>query len=169
MEEKQYLSELQEMVQLQERIEIISGVLSMQILREMSGELWYFNMKAGSMWKVKFLKRTFAIHVYNPADLKKPHGESNAGVRNLEAPQHRNRSAVLAEGSAHLLFRMPFKTGAGMFPTIDLYDFDIKGYKKSDMFRVRFEPPAVGPIYLKTSQARIFRIPNLEYKDPSRL
>ena len=169
-DDKQYLNSLLEATQpLEERIEIFSGVLSMQILREASGELWYFNVKAGNIFKTKWLKRTFVVHVYNPRDLKKkPSGVSMAGVRNLEEPRVKTTADVLAEGSAHVLARHPLKSGRWI-PTMDIYDFNIKGYSPKDIFRCRYETPVVGvgsyAVVRGTSRARIYRIPNLEHKD----
>jgi hypothetical protein len=175
MDDKQYLKTLLEVNQpLNERIEIFSGVVDMQILREASGELWYFNIKAGNFLKVKWVKKAFVVHVYNPKDLKRANnGESFAGVRNMEQPRFKTTADVLAEGSAHVLSRMPWKTGRWM-PTIDLFDFNIKGYNKKDIFRVRFENPVVSAsaavtIMRNTSRARIYRIPNLEHRDSKAL
>lgn len=173
LDDKVYLQELKEAQQLQERIELFSGVLEMQILREASGELWYFNIKAGNFLKVKWLKRAFVVHVYNPRDLKRANnGESFAGVRNMEEPRFKTTADVLAEGTAHVLSRMPWKTGRWI-PTMDMYDFKIKGYKPKDIFRIRYENPlvpnAVVTTVRNTSRARIYRIPNLEHRDSKAL
>jgi hypothetical protein len=161
---------------IQERIQIFSGKMSMQILNEQSGELWYCNLKAGKWYKVNWLKRFFVVHIHNPRDLKRK-GDSFGTVRNAESTRYKSKSDTIAEGTVEVLARMPWKTGRWM-PTMDLHNFHIKGYKKTDMFRVRYQPNvsmvaatagSVGGAFREESRARIYRIPNLESKDDKAL
>jgi len=143
IDDKQYLKALLESNQpLDERLEIISGVVSLQILREGTKEMWFCNIGVKKFLKPKWFKRSLAVLVHEPKHLKKANGSSTAVVKLYDEDRYKYRSLdIIAQGTVHLLFRFPM-LGLGEIynpgTIYDFYDFNIKGYKKNDIFRLRF-------------------------------
>lgn len=175
IDDKQYLTELQESANLQERIQIISGVVPMTILKEGKKEMWFCNIGVKKFLAPKWFKRSLAVLIHDPKDLKKKNGSSTATVRLYDDDRYKYRELdIIAMGSVHLLFRFPF-LGLGEIynpgTVYDLYDFQIKGYTKSDVFRLRFHKQMklqkvgedIMEIPERDADGRIIRIPSIEY------
>lgn len=126
-----------------ERIEIFSGIVPMQLVKEGTKQLWLFNMEVGKFTRVKLFKRKLFVRVDEPKELLKPHGSTSVRIRHYDFQiKYLKESDIIEEGQVHLLFRMD-PTDIGWFASGAVYDFyDFQGFKQfkpTDKFRIRFQ------------------------------
>jgi len=166
---------------LNERIEIISGIVPMQILKEGSKEMWFCNIAVKKFLKPKWFKRSLVVLIHEPKELKKKKGSSTAIVKLYDEDRYKYREMdLIAQGTVHLLFRFPLLGLGEIWNPGTIYDFDqfnIKGYKKTDAFRLRFHKQmklqqqtsiwdgskTIVEVPERDADGRIMRIPSIEY------
>lgn len=130
------------LVQLQE-IEIISGMVPVQLFKLGNKEVWLFNFEVGKFIRRKLLKRAMYLQIDDPKELRKKNGSSTASVRQYDLHiRHGDPGRVIDKGEAHIKYRMnPLKVG--WFSTgavFDLFDFrGMKTLKQDDYFRLRVQ------------------------------
>lgn len=176
MDDKQYLQELQTAANLQERIEIISGIVPLQILKEGTKEMWFCNIAVKKFLAPRWFKRSLAVLIHEPRELKKKNGSSTAVVRLYDDDRYKYREMdIIGQGTVHLLFRFPMLGLGEIFnpgTIYDLYDFrGVRGYKPADTFRLRFHKQMklqkvgedIVEVPERDADGRIMRIPSIEY------
>jgi hypothetical protein len=135
---KDYLNEL-----VLNEIEIVSGMVPMEIFTLGSKEVWLLNFSLGKFIRRKLLKRAMHLTIDDPRHLRKISGSSTAQVRQYDLHiRHIERSRIIDQGMVHLKLRMnPMKKGwfsAGV--VFDIFDFQgMKTLKKDDYFRLRIQ------------------------------
>jgi len=124
-------------------IEIISGIVPMQILSLGSKEIWLLNFEAGKFIRRNLLKRAMYLQVDDPNVLRKTNGSSSAEVRQYDLHiRHIDQSRIIDQGEAHLKWRVnPNEIGWFSTGTVfDIFDFqDMKSLVPTDNFRLRIQ------------------------------
>lgn len=140
---KEYLNEL-----VLNELEIVSGMVPMEIFTLGSKEIWLLNFSLGKFIRRNLAKRAMHLTVDDPRHLRKISGSSTAQVRQYDLHiRHIERSRIIDQGRVHLKWRMnPMKTGWFSAGTVfDIFDFQgMKTLKPEDYFRLRIQKSRQG-------------------------
>jgi len=135
---KEYLNEL-----ILQELEIVSGVVPIEIFTMGIKEGWLLNFKLGKFIRRKLFKRAMYLIINTPKALRKPNGSSKAQVRQYDGnTRYVSKTRIIDSGTANLNWRInPFSTGFFAPGTVyDIYDFQgMKTLKPKDKFRLRVQ------------------------------
>ena len=137
---KEYLNEL-----ILQELEIVSGVVPIEIFTMGIKEGWLLNFKLGKFIRRKLFKRAMYLTVNNPKALRKVNGSSKAQVKQYDGnTRYVSKNRIVDSGTAHLNWRVnPFSTGFFSKGIVyDIYGFEgMKTLKAEDKFRLRVQVP----------------------------
>lgn len=158
---KKYLDEI-----ILQEIQIISGMVPMEIFTMGSKEVWLLNFEAGKFIRRNLFKWAMYLTVDDPKHLRMVNGSSAGTVRQYDLHiAHVERSRIIDKGVANLKWRWnPSVTGWFSTGTVfDISNFQgLKTLHEKDLFRLRIQKSRQekGGIKEPTLDAEIERVKN---------